>query len=327
MIVEYLWFTLGVGLLTLGADWMVTGASRMARARGVRPLMIGLTVVAFGTSAPELVVSGSAAWRSQPGLAVGNVMGSTVANVGLIVGLSAVIRPIDVHRRLLVRESPLLIAVLLVVMALSYNAALGRLDGLALITGFSIYLFFLIRWGRKGEDVTAEPPPVPAAGAPEEEGPAKGWPKLGWLRGVPPWLRLVLGLAGLLGGANLLVGAAVELARAFEIPEAVIGATLVAVGTSLPELASTTAAAVRGLGDIAVGNVVGSNVFNLGLVLGSAALIRPLHIEPMHVVELVLPALIFCAVLVPLAYTGGRVNRWEGGFLLGGYAFFVVWVL
>lgn len=326
MIVEFLWFGLGVALLTVGADWMVTGASNMAQSRGVRPLMIGLTVVAFGTSAPELVVSGAAAWRSQPGLAVGNVMGSTVANVGLIVGVSAVISPIEVHRRLLVKESPLLIFVLLVVMALSYNAALGRLDGLALVTGFAIYLFFLVRWGRSGADAPGEPAPVssPGAGA---GGSTEGWPRMAIFPALPPWLRLVLGLAGLLGGANLLVGAAVELARAFGIPEAVIGATMVAVGTSLPELASTTAAALRGLGDIAVGNVVGSNIFNLGLVLGTAALIRPLQMMPMSVVKLVMPALIFCAVLVPLAYTGGRVNRWEGAFLLAGYVFFIVWVL
>lgn len=325
MLQDFLLFLVGLTLLTLGADWVVTGASTVAERWGFSPLVIGLTVVAFGTSAPELMVSGTAAWRSQPGLAVGNVMGSTVANVGLIVGISALIRPIPVHRRLLVRESPLLILVLVVVMVLSLNEALGRLDGLAVMAGFAVYLYFLIQWGRSGE------PGVPTDEPPSVEEAAPGEERFSMLRRalrqIPPSARLVLGLAGLLGGANLMVDAAVALARAFNVPEAVIGATLVAVGTSLPELASTVAAALRDLGDIAVGNVVGSNVFNLGLVLGAAALIRPLELSPGAVVELVLPALLFCAALIPLAYTGGKVNRWEGGALLIAYGGFVAWVL
>lgn len=323
MLLDFLLFLAGLVLLTLGADWLVTGASSVAERWGFSPLVIGLTVVAFGTSAPELMVSGTAAWRNQPGLAVGNVMGSTVANVGLIVGITALIRPIPVHRRLLVRESPLLILVMVAVMVLSLNDAIGRLDGLAVLAGFGIYLYFLIRWGRSGEPVV--PREEPAAPAEAEGGPVSVVRAA--IRRIPPSGRLVLGLAALLGGANLMVDAAVALARTFAVPEAIIGATLVAVGTSLPELASGVAAAIRGLGDIAVGNVVGSNVFNLGLVLGASALIRPLHLSPGAVVELVLPALLFCAALVPLAYTGGRVNRWEGAALLAAYVGFVVWVL
>jgi cation:H+ antiporter len=322
---DFLLFLVGLILLTLGADWVVTGASIVAERWGFSPLVIGLTVVAFGTSAPELMVSGTAAWRSQPGLAVGNVMGSTVANVGLIVGIAALIRPIPVHRRLLVRESPLLILVLVVVMALSWNEALGRLDGLAITAGFAVYLYFLVKWGRSGERVAAPDEPPARQEAPAGESPVAALRR--FIREIPAWVKLVLGLAGLLGGANLMVDAAVALARAFDVPEAVIGATLVAVGTSLPELASTVAAAVRDLGEIAVGNVVGSNVFNLGLVLGASALIRPLELSPGAVVELVMPALLFCLALVPLAYTGGRVNRWEGGGLLLAYIGFVAWVL
>lgn len=325
MLGDFVLFLVGLGLLTLGADWMVTGASTVAERWGFSPLVIGLTVVAFGTSAPELMVSGTAAWRSQPGLAVGNVMGSTVANVGLIVGITALIRPIPVHRRLIVRESPLLILVLVVVMALSWNEALGRLDGLAITGGFAVYLYFLVKWGRSGEPVGPPEEPPAREEAPPGESPVAALRRI--IRGIPAWVKLVLGLAGLLGGANLMVDAAVALARAFDVPEAVIGATLVAVGTSLPELASTVAAAVRDLGEIAVGNVVGSNVFNLGLVLGAAALIRPLELSPGAVVELVMPALLFCLALIPLAYTGGRVNRWEGGALLLTYIGFVAWVL
>lgn len=334
-------FVVGLAALTLGADWLVRGASRVARAIGMNPLVIGLTVVAFGTSAPELVVSVTAALRGQPGLAVGNVMGSTVANVGLIAGLGAVVSPIAVHRRLLVRETPLLVLVLASVMALSYNGALGRLDGLALITGFAIYLRFLLRWGsREGEAEILEARAAlhfnePAAGDPEEPagpdpaaaaGPGESGRALA-SSGVWPWARLLAGMGLLLLGADWLVVSAVEMARALGIPEDVIGATLVAVGTSLPELASTLAAAFRGFGDIAIGNVVGSNVFNLGLVLGAAALAAPLRLPPQTVVKEVVPALLFCLALVPLALSGGKLDRAEGGVLVAGYAGFVAWIL
>lgn len=311
VLVNWLLFAAGLTGVVFGADWMVRGGSRIAENLGIPELVIGLTVVAFGTSAPELVVSGGAAIRSEPGLAVGNVMGSTVANVGLIVGVGALIHPIDVHRRLLVRESPLLIVVLTIVMALSWNDALGRLDGLALLSGFVLYLWFLFRWAARGEAA------LPDVGEGEEDG-----------RPLALDAALtVLGLAGLVVGAHYLLEGATALAEVFGVPDAVIGATMVAVGTSLPELASTAAAAIRGFGDIAIGNVIGSNVFNLGLVLGSAALLKPLQMTPMQVISQVVPALIFCLALIPLAYTGMRVNRWEGLSLLTAYCGFIWWVL
>ena len=312
VLLDVLVFAAGLTGVVFGADWVVRGGSRIAEQLGIPELVIGLTVVAFGTSAPELVVSGGAAIRSEPGLAVGNVMGSTVANVGLIVGVGALIRPIDVHRRLLVRESPLLILVLTIVMALSWNDALGRLDGLALLSGFTIYLWFLFRWAARGE----APLPEVAEDAAEGARPL-----------AVDAILTVLGLAGLVVGAHYVLEGATDVAEAFGVPDAVIGATMVAVGTSLPELASTAAAAIRGLGDIAIGNVIGSNVFNLGLVLGAAALLKPLQMSPMQVVSQVVPALLFCLALIPLAYTGMRVQRWEGLVLLLGYGGFIWWVL
>jgi cation:H+ antiporter len=305
-------FAGGLAALTLGADWLVRGGSRLAGQLGLPPLVIGLTVVAFGTSAPELVVSGGAALRGEPGLALGNVMGSTVANVGLIVGLGALIRPIDVHRRLLVRESPLLVFVLAIVVVLSWNDALGRWDGLALVTGFAIYLFFLVRWGRGDEGAAQQ--------AKETEGETEG-------RSTGRDVALtVIGLVALLFGAHFVLESAVAIARVYNVPQAVIGASMVAVGTSLPELASTVAAAFRGLGDIAIGNIIGSNVFNLGFVLGSAALLRPLQLPPLAVARMVGPAMVFCVALIPLAYTGMRVERWEGLLLLVGYLGFLYWI-
>ncbi len=320
MIQHLLLFAVGLTALTLGADWLVTGAARVAAQRGVSPLMVGLTIVAFGTSAPELVVSSAAALRGQSGLAIGNIMGSTVANVGLIVGLGAMIRPIAVHRRLIRTESPLLIGFLAAVLVLAADGSIDRLDGFLLLTGFAFYLYYLFRWGHASSEAPGE-----RLSAEVETAKAKGDPggRRPWLN----WARVLLGLVLLLIGANWLVDSAVVIANFFNVPEEVIGATLVAVGTSVPELASTIAAAVRGLGDIAIGNVIGSNIFNLGLVLGVASMIQPLGLSRFAVQAEVLPALAFCLLLIPLAYTGARVSRAEGGLLLAGYALFVFSVL
>lgn len=376
----------GISILTLGADWLVRGASQLGQRLGVSTLVVGLTVVAFGTSAPELVVSVAAALNHHPQIAVGNVMGSTAANVGLIVGVSGLLRPISVHRRLVVRETPLVILVLSIVMLLSLNDSLGRLDGVALLVGFSVYLIFLFRWGKTSfansnefengaggsgsgtNPVPGVPSPSsagqhPDAGLSAAEGaskyPRSGSPGVANLGGATaamvageesdsgdidpiraaadavaadaPTLkgaifRILLGLPCLIIGARWLLGSAESIAVALDVPEAVIAATIIAVGTSLPELASTVAAALRGLGDIAIGNVIGSNVFNLGLVLGSAALVRPLQLSPAIVVGQVLPALAFSVLLIPLALTHQRVDRWEAGLLLSGYIAFIIWI-
>lgn len=310
MTLYFLLFGIGLVTVTLGADWVVTGASRVAAHYDVSALMVGLTIVAFGTSAPELMVSTTAAAQGRAGLAVGNVMGSTVANVGLIVGLGALVSPILVHQRLLRRETPLLVLVLVIVMVLSFNGEIGRLDGLLLVGGFVVYLVYLHRWGKTG--ALAESLAQEAKQKTRDAG-----------RQYVSWIRVALGLGLLLLGARWLVDAAVVLARMLEVPEEVIGATLVAVGTSVPELATTVSAAVRGMGDIAMGNIIGSNIFNLGLVLGSAALVSPLRLAPFTVVAEVIPALVFCLALVPLAMSGSRVSRWEGALLLVGYAGFL----
>ena len=311
MTLHILLFLVGLTTLTLGADWLVTGASRVASHYGVSPLMVGLTIVAFGTSAPELVVSAAASFQGRGGLAVGNIMGSTVANVGLIIGIGALIRPIVVHQRLLQRETPLLVFVLLIVMLLSFNGELGRLDGLLLLGGFGVYLYRLSRWG-----ISAT---VPAG---KNEGAARPGGRM-----YVNWIRVALGVVLLVIGARWLVDSAINLARMLEIPEEVIGATAVAIGTSIPELASTIAAAFRGMGDIVMGNIIGSNIFNLGLVLGTAALVNPLELPPFTVAAEVVPALVFCLALIPLAMSGSRVSRFEGALLLTGYAAFLIIIL
>lgn len=314
--------------LTLGADWLVRGAAGLAQRFGVSPLVVGLTVVAFGTSAPELVVSALASLEGRADVAVGNIMGSTAANVGLIVGVGALIRPIEVHRSVIVRETPLVIVVLSLVMVLSLNDAVGRLDGFVLVAGWALYLFFLLKWERVGlfgktdrtPDADAADAHRPAA-APDPEEARAAAPGVWW-----SLVRVGLGLPSLTYGAKWLLEGAEGIARSLAVPEAVIAATMIAVGTSLPELASTLVAAFRRMGDIAIGNVIGSNIFNLGLVLGTAALVRPLVLHPTIVVGYVLPALAFSVILIPLALHRGTVQRWEGGLLLLLYLAYIVLV-
>lgn len=322
---DTLLFAFALVPLTLGADWLVRGAAGLAQRFGVSPLVVGLTVVAFGTSAPELVVSALAALDGQPDVAVGNIMGSTAANVGLIVGIGALIRPIAVHRRVIVRETPLVIIVLSLVMVLSLNDALGRLDGFVLVAGWALYLIFLLRWERVGlfgKNAPAPDPDAPLPGSATEAGQTDtGAPGLWW-----SLVRVGIGLPCLTYGATWLLDGAEGIATALAVPEAVIAATMMAVGTSLPELASTLVAAFRRMGDIAIGNVIGSNVFNLGLVLGTSALVRPLVLDPTIVVGYVLPALAFSVILIPLALHRGTVQRWEGGVLLLLYLAYIVMV-
>ena len=311
---DTLLFVVALIPLTVGADWLVRGAAALAQRLGVSPLVVGLTVVAFGTSAPELFVSGRAALAGEAAFAVGNVMGSTAANVGLIVGIGALIRPVAVHHRVIARETPLVIVVLSLVMALSLNDVLGRLDGFVLVAGWALYLFFLLRWERSGaggeESRTSEPRP------------ADGDPG----KGANPWwslLQIASGMAMLAFGAEWLLEGAEGIARILELPDALVAASMAAVGTSLPELASTLVAAYRRMEDIAIGNIIGSNVFNLGLVLGTSALLRPLVLDPSIVVVYVLPALAFSVILIPLALHRGTVQRWEGGLLLALYLAYI----
>jgi len=302
-------------VVSLGADALVDGASRIATRLGVTPLVIGLTLVAFGTSAPELIVSVQAAWKGQPGLAVGNVMGSTAANVGLIIGLGALMRPLPVDRRLALAEAPLVAGILVLVLWFAVNGYVGRGEGLALVAGFFGYGVWLVRT----ESKRIRERPALAAGF-EESGRIRGEPRL-----AIAIVQGIVGLAALLIGGNFLVESATGLARTVGIPEEVIGATLVAVGTSIPELASTLAAIRKGLGDLALGNVLGSNVFNLGLVFGSAAIAAPLPLAPDVVMRQVVPALLLSTLLMAFAF--GTIGRWKGLVLLGGYALYIARML
>jgi cation:H+ antiporter len=299
----------GTILLIAGAELLVRGASRIAGALGISPLVIGLTVVAFGTSAPEFAVTAGAAWSGQADLALGNVVGSNIFNVLFILGVSALVAPLVVSQQLVRLDVPLMIGVSILVAVLALDGRIGRVDGLALFTGILIYTAFLIRQSRReSAAIRAEY---------DEAFGAAGTPSWG-----PNLALLAVGLILLAVGARWLVAGAVAAAQAFGVSELVIGLTVVAAGTSLPEVATSVLASLRGERDIAVGNVVGSNLFNLLGVLGFGGLIAPAGI-PVSTGALTfdVPVMIGTAIVaLPIFFTGYRIARWEGALLLGFYA-------
>ncbi len=302
-------FLLGLVALYVGADLMIRGASRLARKLGVNALIIGLTVVAMGTSMPELLVGVVASARDSGDIAIGNVVGSNVANIALILGVAAVIRPIRVQMRLLVREVPIMIFAALAFYVFAVDGVLNRWDGLALIAGFIAYTLYLLEGARR------ESPAI-------EVEYQKFVPAGGTLWGHI--LLTVIGLGTLLAGAHLVVSGASEVARYLGISELAIGLTVVAMGTSLPELATAVAASIQDEGDILVGNVVGSNVFNVVAVLGASTLTRPLLVSD-SVIRVEAPVMLAVSILVlPFVWTTLRLTRLEGAIMLAAYAAFVV---
>ena len=294
----------GLALLVGAAHVLVRGAAALALRFGLSPLVVGLTVVAFGTSAPELVVSVQAALAGAGGIAVGNVVGSNVANVGLILGVAALVRPFLSDPSVLRRDLPALLAATVAGAAVLWDRAVTRPEGALLVAGLVAYLAWSVREARR-QRAAADP------GLPRPDGPA--WRDAAFV---------VVGLAGLVVGADWFVGGAVGLAEAAGVSNAVIGLTVVALGTSLPELATSVVAALRGESAIAVGNVIGSNLFNVLGILGVGALVRPLVAPGLEAVDLAVMAA-FTAALVPLLWTGGRLVRAEAALLAAGYVGYV----
>ncbi len=310
----------GVVLLYLGAEWLVRGATHISAVAGVSPVVVGLTVVSVGTSAPELVVCVLAALEGSPDLAVGNVLGSNLANVGLILGLVAVIRPMEVAGGVIRRDIPWMLLVTMMVLPLMLDLEVGRLDGFILAVVLSLYLVYLARvWRRQSPQVLGEAArrlePIPGAPA----APSRG----GMVR---PIALVVVGSLMLMGGGHLVVTGATDIAELLGVGQLTIGLSVVAVGTSLPELAATLVAVGRKEADLAVGNIVGSNLFNLTLVLGGTALVSPIAI-PERVLLVEYPAvLLLSLVLLPLAFSQRRITRIEGAFLLCLYAGAWFWI-
>ena len=309
-------FLAGLVLLVLGAELLIRGASRLAIGIGITPLVVGLTVVAYGTSMPEAAVSVESALAGTPDLALGNVIGSNIFNVLAILGLSAVIAPLQISSQLVRSDVPIMIGTSVLLVLFCLNATIGRAEGVALLVLMVTYTVLVVRLGRR---TAAERAAAENAGAPL---PTRGalFRNLG---------LLLLGLMLLLAGARWLVASAVAVATVLGISPLVIGLTIVAAGTSLPELATSVAATARGQREIAVGNVVGSNIFNVLFVLGSAAALAPEGLRvPASALTFDLPVMLAVAIAcLPIFFTGYCIERWEGAVFLAFYVAYTTYLV
>jgi cation:H+ antiporter len=337
VMVTGLLFVLGLALLVVGADWLVKGASRVATAAGVSSLVIGLTVVAFGTSAPEFAVSVQAAWSGQSDMAVANVVGSNIFNVLFILGASALITPLLVAQQLVRRDVPLMIGVSVALWAIARDGELTRVDGAILFACLVAYTTWIVRVSRRetkavkaeyeeafGGDAAIDPNPLHSGGSGSAAGPAAGKESLAGAIGF-----VVAGLAMLVIGSKWLVDGAVAFATWAGLSEVVVGLTIVAAGTSLPEVATSITAALKGERDIAVGNVVGSNLFNILGVLGMSGMVAPTGLTVLpSMVGYDLPVMIAVAVAcLPVFVRGFVIPRWEGALFLLYYVAYTTYLV
>jgi cation:H+ antiporter len=298
---------LGLIGLYLGGEWLVSGASRLARSMGIPALIVGLTVVSIGTSAPELLVSVSAALSGSSDISVGNVVGSNIANVGLILGVSGLIYPIRVNVTLLRRQIPIMLGVIIGAFLLVRDGTVSQADGALLLVGLVVFIGFMIVSSRREKRDMPDEPDEPEYDIPPAE-----------VKRGREALRVLVGMVVLMAGAQFTVGGATTIARSVGISELIIGVTLVALGTSLPELVTSVMAALRQQSDIAIGNVVGSNIFNMLAILGTTSAIQSIDV-PLHVIQFDMPVMIaFSLLVVPFALDRS-LGRRESVFFLVAY--------
>ena len=307
-----IFLVLGLVALFFGAEGLIRGSSALALKIGITPLVVGLTVVAFGTSTPELVVSLKAALIGNSSISLGNVVGSNIANIALILGISAIIRPLDVHANIIRREIPIMIGISILLVLLLIDGELGLVDGIIFVLGIVIYTIVNITMARKEKNAEVEKE--------FKEGLKTGL-------GVPISIVMIVGGLGLMIlGANLFVTSSISIAKVIGVSDAIIGLTIVAVGTSLPELITSVVAAYKNESDIAIGNVVGSNIFNILGILGITALIISVSSSGINYIDF--GAMLFAAlILLPLSKTGFRITRLEGLFLVLGYAAYIYYLM
>lgn len=297
-------------MLCLGGDWLARGSASLALNLNINPVVVGLTIVSIATSMPELITAFIAAAGGNSGLAVGNIVGSNLGNAGLIMGIAALIYPVSIQSRLIKQEVPLLLVITVLFSLMSMggflaNGEIGRVEGILLLVGTAAYLYFVTAQAKRSGLVEKE------EYSEELKDPIRSIPKC--------MAYILLGAAALALGAEFLVGSAVEIATRLELSQVLIGLTVVAIGTSLPELAASVAAALRKQSDIIAGNIVGSNIFNMLLIGGSVSTFYPLQVDKrLFVVEF--PAMVLLTLLLWVAFfTERRVTRLEGGFLLALY--------
>ncbi|HOK04671.1 MAG TPA: calcium/sodium antiporter [Victivallales bacterium] len=306
----FIYLFLGIVLLYYGAEWLIKGACSIALNLRISQLIIGLTVVAFGTSAPELVVSLKASVSAYGDIAIGNVIGSNIANICLILGIASIISPIKIQKQILNFDLLFCIIISIVLwIFIFFDAFLGRLEGIFLVGIFLIYIFLLWKKSLKEENLIQ---------IPEELSNIRS-------SNLVSFFLVFLGIISLVGGGYFFVEGAVKLARLMKISEAVIGLTIVAVGTSLPELAASVVAAIKKKDDISVGNIVGSNIFNICLILGLSSIISPIKVKDIGGSDFFF-MLFSVIILYPIMLTGNIISRREGGFLLLVYVVYIIFL-
>lgn len=296
----------GLAALFFGGEWLVSGAARIAQSFGISKLIVGLTVVAMGTSAPELVVSVNAALIGSSDISVGNIVGSNIANIGLILGISGVIFPLTVHYGLLKKELPIMLAASIGAYLAFMDGIINRFEGVLLLTGMVIFILFMIDSARKGDKTDDADD--------DNETPNR----------VRDILRIVIGILVLVVGARLTVDNAVTIALDLGVSELLVGITVVAIGTSLPELVTSVTAAFRRESDIAVGNVIGSNIFNILFILSTTAIIRPITVAPNIIRFDALAMIGFALLMLPFGWNR-NLGRYEAAFLLVAYVGYIIY--
>ncbi len=330
---SFLLLVVGLAILIVGGGLLVRGATALAERLGVAPVIVGMTVVAFGTSTPELVVNLAAAFRGDSAIGFGNVVGSNIANIGLLLGIVAIAYPLAIHRSIVSREIPMMLLASVAAVVLGLNSLteggvdrFTRGDGLMLLLLFCVFLYYTLSdaWQQRDSDVYFGPPvgPVDVADGDPVGGPVGGAKPI-----LASSIRIATltigGLLLLVGGGELTVRGALGFAQTVGVPDVIIGLTLVAVGTSLPELATSLVAARRGQTDMAIGNIVGSNIFNLLFIWGLTITIAPTDLPVGGRIDLLVMT-VFAAALLPLALTQRTLSRWEGGVLALGYVGYIV---
>ncbi|AFZ44476.1 Na+/Ca+ antiporter, CaCA family [Halothece sp. PCC 7418] len=309
-------FIIGLALLVKGADYLVQGAGKLATLAGISPLVVGLTVVAFGTSSPELAVSLKANFTQQAAISVGNVIGSNITNILLILGIAATITPLSVSQKLVRMDVPIMIGISILLLFFSLDRQIGKLDGFLLLLGGILYTTYLLIQSRRNhsspEELTEEFDVIPQEKSLRE-----------WLINIG---LFIIGFVMVVWGSDWLVFGATTIAESFGVSELVIGLTVVALGTSLPELATSITASLKGETDIAVGNVVGSNIFNILIVLGTAGIFAPSGVEvSAAAINLDIPIMIAVAIAcLPVFFTDNLISRWEGIFF---WLYYIVYTL
>ena len=312
-------FTIGLLALYYSAGWLVKGASSFAKHIGLQPVVIGLTVVAFGTSAPELVVSLVSSIKGKSMIAVGNVIGSNICNIALVLGMTAIFQPITSHPSVIKRDIPIMIGISFYLLAISLNGAIGRYEGLSLICGILIYIIYNYRIASRNPCIEARAITCDIS-------------DISTIASPPKQLFLIVtGITGVVLGADLLIDSAVKIMEIFGVSEKFIGLTVVAFGTSLPELATSVVAAMRKELDISIGNLIGSNVFNILAVLGAAALANPISIpggliESGLIIDYAVMIVISALPLIMMNHTG-TLSRKQGALLLIAYAVYIVYLV